>query len=213
MSRVLGNLGRNLRSLLWALLLSLSVWVAAVTAADPDEVRALPVPITLQVLGQDPRLVITGEIPATVRLTIRAPRSVWTELNGSPDSVRAVLDLSAIDAGDHRLSPQIQIDARPARVVSVSPSSISLVLEPLITKSLALQTTISGEPAVGYQAGDLELEPREVLVSGPESQVGLVTRVRVVINMNGIRESINQAVPDAQFMVAIGLAARGMADL
>lgn len=192
---MLGSLGRNLRSLLWALLLSLSVWVAAVTAADPDEVRALPVPITLQVLGQDPRLVITGEIPATVRLTIRAPRSVWTELNGSPDSVRAVLDLSAIDAGDHRLSPQIQIDARPARVVSVSPSSISLVLEPLITKSLALQTTISGEPAVGYQAGDLELEPREVLVSGPESQVGLVTRVRVVINMNGIRESINQAVP------------------
>jgi YbbR domain-containing protein len=55
-----------------------------------------------------------------------------------------------------------------------------------------LQTTLSGQPAVGYQSGDLGLAPQEVLISGPESRVSLVTRVRVVVNINGIRESIDQ---------------------
>ena len=113
---MLSDLGRNVRSLLWALVLGLSVWIAAVTAADPDEVRALSAPVSLEPLGLDPGLVITGELPETVRLTIRAPKSVWNQLASSPDSVRAVLDLSGVDAGEHRVSPQIQVDARPARI-------------------------------------------------------------------------------------------------
>ena len=189
---MLSDLGRNVRSLLWALVLGLSVWIAAVTDADPDEVRALPVPVTLELLGQNPALVTVGDVPESVRLTIRAPQSVWDQLNADPESVRAVLDLSGITAGEHRLVPQIQIDARPARVITVSPSSVLLTLEPLISRSLSLQTTLSGQPAVGYQSGDLSLVPQEVLISGPESRVSLVTRVRVVVNINGIRESIDQ---------------------
>jgi YbbR domain-containing protein len=180
---------------LWALVLGLSVWIAAVTDADPDEVRALPAPVTLELLGQHPALVTVGDVPDSVRLTIRAPQSVWDQLNADPGSVRAVLDLSGVTAGEHRLVPQIQIDARPARVITVTPSSVLLTLEPLISRSLSLQTTLSGQPAVGYQSGDLGLEPQEVLISGPESRVSLVTRVRVVININGLRESVDQDYP------------------
>jgi YbbR domain-containing protein len=146
----------------------------------------------MDVVGQDPSLVITGDIPKEVRLTIRAPQSVWDQLTTSPDSVRAVLDLSGVKAGEYRLSPQIQIEARPARIITVNPSTIMLTLEPLVSRPLGLQTTLSGQPAIGYQAGDLTLEPQQVLVSGPESRVSLVTRVRVVVNISGIRESIAQ---------------------
>jgi YbbR domain-containing protein len=171
------------------------VWIAAVTDADPDEVRALPAPVTLELLGQSPALVTVGDVPDSVRLTIRAPQSVWDQLNADPESVRAVLDLSGVTAGEHRLVPQIQIDARPARVITVTPSSVLVTLEQLISRSLNLHTTLSGQPAVGYQSGDLGLEPQEVLIAGPESRVSLVTRVRVVININGIRESIDQDYP------------------
>lgn len=192
---MLSNLGRNIRSFLWALVLGLSVWIAAVTAADPDEVRALSTPVNIDVVGQDPSLVITGDVPKEVRLTIRAPRSVWDQLTTSPDSVRAVLDLSGLKAGEYRLSPQIQLEARPARIMTVNPSSVVFALEPLVSRSLTLQTTISGQPATGYQAGDLVLEPQEVRLSGPESRISLVTRLRVVVNISGIRESIDQDLP------------------
>ncbi|MFH1183631.1 MAG: CdaR family protein [Chloroflexota bacterium] len=189
---MLSDLGRNIRSLLWALVLGLSVWIAAVTAADPDEVRVLPAPVSVEVVGQDPSLVITGDVPTEVRLTLRAPQSVWNQLAASPDSVRAVLDLSAVKAGEHRLSPQVQIDARPVRIVTVNPSSILLSLEPLVSRAFELQTTLSGQPAVGYQAGNLRLEPQEVVVSGPQSRVSVVTRVGVVVNVGGIRDSIDR---------------------
>jgi len=189
---VLSDLGRNLRSLVWALVLGLAVWIAAVTAADPDEVRAMPAPVSLDVVGQDPGLVVTGTLPQEVRLTIRAPQSVWSELATSPDSVRAVLDLSGIGVGEHRVSPQIQIDARPARVVTVDPTSFNLNLEPLESRDLVLQTTLSGQPAVGYQAGELKLDPQQVSVSGPASLVSAVARVRVGVNMGGIREGLDQ---------------------
>jgi YbbR domain-containing protein len=109
--------------------------------------------------------------------------------------VRAILDLSGVGAGVHRLSPQIQIEARPARVVTVNPSSFSISLEPLETRSLTLQTALSGQPAVGYQAGELKLDPREVVVSGPASAVSLVTRARVAVTLAGIRESVEQDYP------------------
>ena len=56
---------------------------------------------------------------------------------------------------------------RPARVITVTPSSVLMTLEPLISRSLGLQTTLSGQPAVGYQSGDLGLVPQDVLISGP----------------------------------------------
>ena len=90
---MLSRLGRNLRAFLWALVLGLSVWVAAVTAADPDEVRLYPNAVSLELVGQDPGLVITSDVPKDVQLTLRAPRSVWDQLTARPESVRAILDL------------------------------------------------------------------------------------------------------------------------
>jgi len=192
---MLSRLGWNVRSFLWALVLGLSVWVAAVTAADPDEVRLYPNDVSLELVGQDPSLVITSDIPKDVQLTLRAPRSVWEQLTARPESVRTVLDLSGVGAGEHRMNLQVQIDARPVRVVTVIPSSVLLTMEPLVSRTLPVQSTLSGQPALGYQAGDLTLEPREVVVAGPESLVSQVARVRVLVNLSGSRESVEQDIP------------------
>ena len=192
---MLSSFARNLQSFLWALAIAFAVWIAAVTAADPDEVRIYPTPIKVEVVGQDPSLIINGNIPKEIQVTLRAPQSVWNQLTAHPDSVRAILDLSGLRSGEHKLDLQIQVDARPVRIVTVNPSSVSLTLEPLVTRSLPLQSSLSGQPAIGYQAGDLTFEPKEVILVGPQSVVSRVTRVRVSIDLTGIRENIDQAVP------------------
>lgn len=191
---MLDRFSKNIRTFLWALALALAVWIAAVTAADPDEVRAYPTPIKVEVVGQDPGLIINGSLPQEVQVTLRAPQSVWDKLIARPDSVRAVLDLSGLSAGQHKLNFQIQVDVRPVRIVTVSPASVTLDLEPLVTRTLSLETSLSGQPAVGYQPGDLTVEPKEIVIAGPESLVSRVTRTRVLVNLNGIRESIDQAI-------------------
>jgi YbbR domain-containing protein len=192
---MLGSLSTNLRTFLWALVLSLAVWVAAVTAADPDEVRTYATPIPVQVVGQDPGLVINNTMPKEVRVTLRAPRSIWDQLTARPDSIRAVLDLSGLRAGKHALDIQIQVDLRPVRIVTVSPASVVLELEPLITRNFAIEMKLSGQPAVGYQVGDPAFDPTEVTVAGPQSQVERVARVQVPVNIDSIREGIDQSIP------------------
>ncbi len=191
---MLSNLGRNLRTFLWSLLLALAVWLAAVTAADPDQVRAYPNPVRVEVIGQDPGLVVDGNLPKQVELTLRAPQSVWDQLTARPDSVRAVLDLSGLSAGTHTVNLQIQIDERPVRIVAANPSSVTVRMEPLITRTLPLQASMSGQPAIGYQPGDLTVDPQQVVLAGPQSLVARVSRVRISIDITGIREGLDQSV-------------------
>lgn len=192
---MLSRLGANLRTLLWALALSLAVWVAAVTTADPDEVRAYPAPIKVEVVGQDPNLVVTGKVPDQVQVSLRAPRSVWEQLIANPESVRAVLDLSGLSAGPHSLDPQIQVSIRPVRVMTVSPTNIPLTLEPLVTRTLDVNLSLLGQPATGYQAGEAVLEPKQAVVAGPESLISQVAGLRVSVRLDGIREGIDQSLP------------------
>jgi len=185
-------LGKNFRTFLWALAMAVAVWIAAVTSADPDEAHPFPNPIPIEIVGQDPGLVVSADIPKEMGVTLRAPRSVWEQLNTNPQSVRAVLDLSGLSAGEHTVNLQIQVDARPVRIVSAGPSSVTFTLEPLVTKRLNVELSIKGQPAIGYQAGESKLEPGQVVLSGAQSQVQKVTRARVSINLDGLRESLDQ---------------------
>jgi YbbR domain-containing protein len=187
-------LATNVRTFLWALAMALAVWVAAVTAADPDEVRQFPEPISVEVIGQDPGLVITGEVPRQIELTLRAPSSVWQELLANEDDIRAILDLSGLSAGEHTLDIQVQITTRPVRIISATPRTATITLEPLASQAFPIELTISGEPAIGYQAGDPVLEPKEIIISGPQSLVERVAQVRAPLNLAGVRESIEQTV-------------------
>ena len=178
------------------MLLALAVWLAAVTAADPDLVRAYPTPVNVEVIGQDPSLVINGNLPKQVELTLRAPQSVWDQLTARPDSVRAVLDLSGMSSGVHKIDLQIQVPVRPVRIVAANPSSVTVTMEPLVSRTLPLQATLSGQPAIGYQPGEMTVDPKQVVLAGPQSLlVARVTKTRVVIDITGIRESFDQSVP------------------
>lgn len=187
-------LATNLRTFLWALAMALAVWVAAVVAADPDEVRQYPNPIPVEVIGQDPGLVITGNIPNQVELTLRAPSSVWQSLLAEEDSIRAILDLSGLSSGEHTLNIQVQISIRPVRIISVTPQTATVKLEALSSQAFPVDLNVTGEPAIGYLAGDPDMLPEEITISGPQSLVEQVEQVRATINLSGVRESVEQTV-------------------
>lgn len=188
-------ISENYRTFLWAFALSIAVWVAAVTSADPDETRLLDAAVPVQIIGQDPSLVINSDIPKEVEVTLRAPRSVWNLIDADPQIVQAILDISGLSSGEHSIEVQIQIDARPIQIVSVGPGTITFMLESLATQTLSVDLSLAGEPAVGYQVGETSLEPMEIVVAGAQSQVQKVMRARVSVDLSGIRENYDQTLP------------------
>jgi len=182
----------NIRTLLLALVLGFAVWISAVSAADPDEMRS-PITVPLEIIGQETSLVITNDIPSTINVTLRAPRSIWEQLTAQQDAVRAVLDLTGLSADEHDLPVQILISVRPVQIVLVEPATVTVKLEPLAIRTLPIVLSLSGQPAIGYQAGEATIDPGEVILSGPESLVNQAARARVLVRLDGVREGIEQA--------------------
>jgi YbbR domain-containing protein len=189
------SFAKNLRTFLLALALGLSVWVSAVSAADPDNVRPFPRPIPLEVVGLDPSLVLTNDIPSAVDVTLRAPRSVWEALTAREDAIRATVDLTGLSAGEHSQEVQLTISERPYQVIFANPTAVTVNLESILTQTFPLVVSLSGQPAAGYEAGDTTRDVTEVTVSGPESIVRQVERARVLLNLDGIRESMDETLP------------------
>ncbi len=182
---------KNVRTFLLALILATAVWISAVRSADPDEVRIYPSSIPLEVVGQDPSLIITSEIPTSVEVTLRAPSSVWEQLTAQERSVQATLDLSGLSAGKHTVDVQVRLLLRPVQIVLTNPASVTVKLEKNATRTLPIDLSLSGQPAVGYQAGEVTLDPKDVTISGPKSIVNQAAKARVLVSLEGVRENID----------------------
>jgi YbbR domain-containing protein len=183
---------KNIRTLLLALILGFSVWISAVSAADPDEQRS-PLVVPLDIVGQETSLIITNDVPPTIKVTLRAPHSVWEQLTAQENAVRAILDLTGLSADEHELPVKVQIAVRPVQIVLVEPETVTVRLEHLAIRTLPIALSLSGQPAIGYQVGEATIDPTEVILSGPESLVNQAVRARVLVRLDGMRESIEEA--------------------
>ena len=190
----LKNLSKNIPVLLLAFALAVAVWISAVTSTDPTQQRIYPRAVNVEVVGQDPGLVIISDIPKTVNVTLRAPESTWNKLINEAIPVNAVLDLSGLGAGEHSLDIQIQVGIRPVEIVTCSPCDITLDMEKLVSEEKSIRLVEIGELAVGYQAESPVWNQKTVVVSGPESAVQKVEEIRAELDLNNGDETISRAV-------------------
>jgi YbbR domain-containing protein len=184
----------NLRTFLLAFALSIAVWVTAVTAADPDETQAYPIPIPIEFIGQDTGLVMTGTVPGQVEVTLRAPRSVWETLLVDGNGVRAVADLTGLDAGEHQVRVQVQVGISPVKIVTVAPATLEISLEPLTTRQFPVTVILTGQSATGYLVGETIANPQQVALSGPETAVAQVRQIQAVLEIDGARQNITTSI-------------------
>lgn len=183
---------RSIPSFLLALALAVAVWISAVTAQDPTEQLIYPGTIPIEVVGQDPGLLLMDDVPSQLTLTLNAPQSVWTRLSNQSQAVRALVDLSGLEAGSYDVPVQVQLDERPAEIVSYSPSSVLVTLEPFVSREINVRLIQNGDVATGYQSESPNWEPETVTISGPESVIEQVNEVRATLDLNRTSQDIQR---------------------
>jgi YbbR domain-containing protein len=183
-----------LPTFLLAFVLALAVWAIAVTASDPTVERIYPRPVTVEIIGQSPGLMLTSTVHDQITLTLSAPQSIWDRLINENIPVRAIVDLSGMGPGNHDLPIQIQVGISPVRVLSYTPQTLSVTLENLSSKSLPIHLIVRNNPAIGFQAGAAQLSQSTVTISGPESLVSRVKEVVVTLDINQAHENINRTI-------------------
>jgi YbbR domain-containing protein len=182
-----------------ALILSITIWIIAVTANDPAENRSYPRNIPIEIVGQDPNLVLTNDLPTNVSVVINTPQSVWNSILTMQSPIRAVVDLSGLMAGNHTVELQIQVNVRPVKVVSYSPRAIAITLEGLSSKVMPLNLIVRGDPAIGYQAEEPELSTDQVTVTGPISQVERVVDIQAELEIGQAYEDVSRILAIAAY--------------
>ncbi|MEJ2304720.1 MAG: CdaR family protein [Anaerolineales bacterium] len=121
----------NLGTLLLSFALAIVVWISAVTSSNPNVIKVRTVPI--EIIGKDSNMLIVEEPTKEVQVTVRVPQDVWDRMATAENALSAQVDVTGLGAGKYELNVQASVNPNfePARIVQVSPETISLTLEPL----------------------------------------------------------------------------------
>lgn len=173
-----------------ALLITLGLWYAVTTQRAPATVRLRAVPLDFVL----PEGVEIGNDPVDeVDVTLEGSQGKLAELNARNLVARA--DLSDLRTGDRvaRLSNRnVAMDLPDGiRIVDITPRSITLHLEPVVERVVAVEARFEGAPPEGYVRGAVQVVPQGVRVRGPESHVAAVERAFTeTISLAGQREPL-----------------------
>jgi YbbR domain-containing protein len=160
------NLGLKLISLA----LAVGVWLAV--ARDP--VAEVAVEVAIEFHNIPHNLEISSENIPRAQIRLRGPERVVRHLQ--PSDVYAEIELSGLKPGERTFDLTAQQVHEPAEleVVQVVPSQFHLTFDTRLTRQVPVQPRVAGTFAPGYGIERVEVDPPNIIISGPKKHVEAV---------------------------------------
>lgn len=188
-------------SFLLALVVSIGLWVYAVTVVNPDDsvyIRDVRVRlIGTSSLASD-NLMLTGGENQTVNVEIAGRRSDLKELNSS--SLEALADVSNIDRpGTYEVSwtlvPPSTVASGDISIVSANSTKVTVKVSEFNDRpEIPVEVEYTGTLPDGYVRDPAVLEAETVSVSGPAEEVNKIAKAIVTVNLDDATQSIDEEI-------------------
>ncbi|HET8567664.1 MAG TPA: CdaR family protein [Candidatus Limnocylindria bacterium] len=122
-----------------------------------------------------------------VSVRLRGPEPVVARIGR--EQLRATLDISALDTG--KAEPQdapvrVAVADPQVTVVDVTPATVAVRIEPIISRTYTVQARFANEPPAGFQRGEPQVTPAEVQATAPASVLGTVAAVYAAVRFGDI---------------------------
>jgi YbbR domain-containing protein len=168
---------------LTAVLIAMVFWIVSVLSAPPTElVRDYGGRVAVERPDSIPAgYVLEGQL-GDVGVRLRGTEAAVANVTAS--DLHATLDLSVADlhrSDSQDLPVRVSVAAAGVRVDSVAPATVSVRIEPITSRAVAVQARFANDPPVGTFAGDPAMTPSEVRVSGAASQVARIAAVYATV--------------------------------
>jgi YbbR domain-containing protein len=179
-SRILGNLGLKLLSLG----LGFSLWY--LVAGDRGAEIVISVPVELRNMPEG--LEVIRESVQHVQVRLRGSSEIVRGI--TPSEVQVPVDLGQARPGVQTVSLMPDLIEIPfgARVMRVSPASLTLELDRTAERQARVSPRVEGEPAAGFELAGVSVEPEQVVLTGPESHLSALKQVTTApVSARGLR--------------------------
>ncbi len=182
------------RTLIISFILALIVWLIAINQENPLIQQEYPRPIQIQIRGMGDKMQILQDLTnRTVDLTLRAPQRTLESLQAGDFS--AVIDLTNLPPGSHEIPVTIIALNPDVEIVDHQPQNLRIQLDQVITKTMPVQHEVIDTPAFGYTWQTPVIEPAQVEVRGPQTQVEQVRSVIAEIFLNNAKRPVERTRP------------------
>ncbi len=127
--------------------------------------------LNLELVNLNTNLMIISEVPPNLQVRVTGPRSIIRSLSQS--RLMHTIDLAGFRAGKHSipLGPSVFSFPRGVTVSRVQPNPLNLTLAPTVTRTLAIQPSLIGNPPEGYEVKSVKTRPNHVTVKGVASEL------------------------------------------
>ena len=200
-SRRLRGSNTGLRVL--AVALAIGLWIF-VNAGERGSVESLTVPINYASLPQG--MVIVNHPPAQVKIEVTGPRTLLSLLD--PERLTLKIDLRNIAAGqsEYKIYPAMFNVGRNTAVTSISPDSLALDIDRMVTRDVPVHLAVENRVASGYTISSVDINPPSVTVVGPSRYVAPLTSVNTEpFDLKGLTAETSRSVEIIPSAPSLGL--------
>jgi hypothetical protein len=180
----------NLGLKILALFIGFSMWFFISSEQMQDRIVEVPV----EIINKPAALEIANDFSKSVLVQVQTPQ-IGKE--GLIKNIIATLDLQNAHQGENviLLSPEDFRLPASVKVVKIQPSTLTVVLEPRVVKTIPVRARYSGKPADNYLIKGVQVTPETVEISGPASHVGDVNDIATQsIDLTGRTDTVVQFV-------------------
>jgi YbbR domain-containing protein len=169
LSWLFDNLGLKALSLLLAIFL----WMVVLSEQKVD--LTLNIPLEFRNIPRN--LYLVSDVPGTLRVRLRGPKSLMQSL--SPGEVSLDESARGLVEGENILSitPDAVSVPRGIEVVGVEPRRVRVVLDGSAEREVEVFARLEGAPASGFAVRGVVVTPERVWVVGPRSAVSRLRRL------------------------------------
>jgi diadenylate cyclase len=162
-------LTRNLLWKLFALIAAFGVWLNV--ASEPELATIVSVPVEYNNFPKD--LEISSTIVESIDVEARGSAGQLRTLNDS--HIAAVVDFANVREPGERtftLTPAEFKLPRGIELVRTIPAQLRFKFERRETRAVPVKVEFSGKLPAGFSVAQMDIEPPELTIAGPESHVG-----------------------------------------
>jgi YbbR domain-containing protein len=195
--------GSNIGLRVLSVLLAIGLWMF-VNAGERGSVESLSVPISYAELPQG--MVIVNHPPTQVKIEVTGPRTLLSLLD--PERLTLKIDLRNVAAGqsEYKIYPAMFNVGRNTAVTSISPDSLSLDIDRLLTRDVPVHLAVEDRVAPGYTISSVDINPPSVTVVGPSRYVAPLTAVNTApFDLKGLIANTNRTVEIVPSDPSLGL--------